>query len=543
MNRKCIKALCIILILTFSFSNCVVFAGVDSDNYTIESAVATGLENSILLQQLEDKITLSDLKYRAYRQIGTDLVEGKNELGSGEDDIDSALSTIEASQELLNNAKIDILNGYYPAGFPDYTVIAETQLPGGITLHALIITPDSDRDDSDRKTVLKQFTLYSDANGAILAAIGRAFDPDDSASEFLKKVKQTVKEKQKVLDSGKIDYEEGQLTLVDGKIDYKIAKASIASSLAEKLDMSELSKLSASDDKKLLMKMTRAVSTVTFASRGIYRNQIALQIQNSYYNVMKAYKLLDVKKNTVERAEVQYRFAKDGFETGMKAKDSMLLAELFLTGARLECQKAESDYENAMIELKQNMNISMDKQITLEAESMDESTAMELEEGLEQGLNDRLEIIKAIQQIDIADTNLSLVNKRYKSKSTQYKEAVRLKSTAVLELSKAEKDVESSIRQSYNTMETLRSMLETSKDMTAQAEECVNIAQSKYMEGYGSESALLDKLGLGTSTGTVLEVISAEENLIQVEEKYIEILYGYNLAKAKYLNDIAYLTY
>ena len=90
--------------------------------------------------------------------------------------------------------------------------------------------------------------MYSNANGAILAAIGKSFDPEDSAEEFLKNVKQTVKEKQKALDDGKIEYEEGLLTLVDGKIDYKIAKSGISSSLAEKLDMSELSRLSASDD-------------------------------------------------------------------------------------------------------------------------------------------------------------------------------------------------------------------------------------------------------------------------------------------------------
>lgn len=541
MKQKCIKTISIILVLAICLSDGLIPAAADIDTYTIESAVETGLGNSILLQQLEDRITLSDLKDKAYKSIGTELVEGKTSLNSGEKDIDSALSTIDISQELLNNAKLDILNGYYPEGFPDYTVIEETELPGGMTLPELIITSDSGNDD--RRTVLEQFTEYSDTNAAILAAIGKSFDPGESAEVFLKEVKQIVKEQQKALDSGKIDYEEGLLTLVDGKIDYEIAKASISSSLAEKLDISELSRLTASDDKKLLLKMNKAVSTVTYASKGIYRNQIALQIQNSYYNVMKAHKLREVKKSTMERAETQYLFAKDGYEIGIKAKDGMLLAELYLTGTRLEYQKAENDYENALIELKKNMNISLDKRIKLEEVSMNESMAMELEEGLEQGLSSRLEIIKALQQIEILDMNLSMVDKRYGDKSTRYREALKLKNTAELELEKAEKDVESSIRQSYNTMETLESMLEESKEMVAKAEECVDIAQSKYMEGFGSESALLDKLGLGASSGTVLEVISAEENLVQVEEKYIEILYGYNLAKAKYLNDIAYLTY
>lgn len=544
MKHLYIKALSIILIVTFSLSCSGLLAeAADSERYDIESAVQTGLKNSILLEQLEDRITLNDLKYEAYKEIGSDLVHGNTDLNSGESGIEDALSTISSSQSLLNNAKIDILNGYYPKNFPDYTVIEKTQLPNGIILPALVIISDYDSDNSDRKTILEQFTKYSTENGTLLAAIGKSFDPKDSAEEFIANLKRTVKEKQAALDEGKIDYEEGLLSLVDGKIDYATAKSNISSSLAEKLDMSELTKLTAAQDKNLLLKLTEALATVTVASKGIYRNQIALQIQNSYYNVMKAQKLLDVKESTMKRAETQYQFAKDGYETGMKAKDGMLLAEIFLTGTKLEYQKARDDYENAMIELKKNMNIPLDKRITLEEASMNENMAMELDEGLEQGLSGRLEIIKAQQQIDIYDMNLSVVKSRYNSKSTQYKEALKLKNTMSLELKKARNDVESSIRQSYNTMKTMESMLETSKDMVTKAEECVEIARSKYMEGFGSESSLLDKLGLGASTGTILEVISAEENLTQVEEKYIEILYGYNLAKAKYLNDIAYLTY
>lgn len=541
MNRKSTKIISMILIMIFSLSNTVVFAANDYEEYTIESAVVTGLKNSIILQQLEDKITLSDLKYKAYRSITSELDDGRDSLNSGEKDIGSALDKINASQGLLNNAKIDILKGYYPAGFPDYTVIPETPLPGGMKLPALIITSGSK--SSGRKTVLEQFTEYSDTNAAILAAIGKSFDPEDSAAELLNEVKQKIQEQQKTLDNGKIDYEEGLLDLVDGKIDYAIAKASLSSSLAGKLDMSELSRLSVSDDRRLLLRMSNALATVTLTSKGIYRNQIALQIQNSYYNALKARKLIEMKRSTMERAETQYQFAKAGYETGMKAKDDMLLADLFLTGTKLEYEKAQNDYENAMTELKKNMNIPQDKNITLEEAGVNESIAMELEEGIKQGLTSRLEIIQGTEQVDIYDMNLSVVEKRYRTKSRQYDEALRLENLAILELEKAKREVESSIRQSYNTMKTMESMLETSERMAAQAKECVDIAQSKYIEGFGTDSALLDKLGLSASSGTVLEVISAEENLIQVEEKYIEILYGYNLAKAKYLNDIAYLTY
>jgi hypothetical protein len=38
--------------------------------------------------------------------------------------------------------------------------------------------------------------------------------------------------------------------------------------------------------------------------------------------------------------------------------------------------------------------------------------------------------------------------------------------------------------------------------------------------------------------GTIFEVLAAEEKLSEVEEKVVEIVYGYNLAKSKYEVDI-----
>lgn len=553
MKRKFTGLISLVLICALFMTNIVVYAE-DGEKYTIESAVEVGLENSILLQQLEDKITLSELKYRAYKDITSDLDGGQDELGEGEKEVETAYGTIVASQETLNNAKLDLLSDYYPEGFDPYTVIPETQF-SVITIPELTIIPGNE--SSNRKTVTEQFQEYAAENAGLVKVLGpyasgnaslqkvlyMLTNPEESARTFTKQVKQTVRELQATLDEGKIDYEEGLLTLVDGKIDFAVAKANIASSLAKQLDMSELSKLSVSDDRKLLLQMSKSLATVTFASKGIYRDQIALQIQNSYYNALKAKKLVDVKKSTLDRAETQYQFSKDGYETGMKAKDSMLLSDLFLTGARLEYDKAVNDYENSLIELKKNINIPMDMDITLEEADMNETVAMSLEEGLALGLEGRLEIIKAAEQVDIYDTNLTVVKRHYNNKSEQYKEALRLKNLAILEQEKAAKDVESSIRQSYNTMKTMEAMLEQAGGMAAQARECVDIAQSKYTEGFGTDSALLDKLGIAASSGTVLEVISAEENLIQVEEKYIEILYGFNLAKAKYLSDIAYLTY
>lgn len=544
MKRGLLRVISFAAMLALLASRSTLSAAADGyDEYTLETAIQTGLENCILLGQLENQLELSELKYRAYRKIGSDLVDGKTELSTGGSSLEDALSEIASGQQLLNQARIDIQSGYYPKGFPEQAIIEETGLPDGSVLPALVITPDHDEDDSNRRTILAQFTEYADAHVDILYAAGIELDPVEDAQEVVRQVKLTIKQKQKLLDEGKSDYEENLLALVEGKIDYAVAKANISSALAEKLDISELNKLSPEQDKKLLIKMAKAAVTINEAAQGIYRNQTALLIQNNYYTVLKTEKLLEAKKQSLKRAELQYSFVRDGYEVGLKTKDSLLLAELYYTGAKLEYEKELDDYNNALLELKKNMNISMDKQIRLREVELNNNITVDLEEGLEQGLAGRLEVIKAGEQLNIYKENLELVGKRYNDKSTQYKEALKLKDNAALELEKAKLEVESSIRKSYSTMETMKSLLESSEQMTEQAEECLEIARARYESGLGAGSDLMSSLGLSSVSGTLLEVVSAEENLAKVEEKYIEVLYGYNLSKAKYLNDIACIIY
>lgn len=528
MKKNITRIFCIVLvlILIFSLSADIVFADAEEPGvYSIQSAVRVGISNSILLQQLDNKVTLSRLKTDAYNEIADDLADGKRDLGNGEASADSALTTIDTSQDAINQAKLDILNGVLPSG--------STNIP--LFNGALILKAGDNVGEKIKK--------FSDDNGLgmtdaqISAMVAGVMEEVDKAASPL------LATKQKELDKGKVTYQKQLLNLVDGKIDYKVAKANITSALADKLDISDLSGLTTSSATSLMYKLADAAARITVASQGIYRNQIALQIQNSYYNVLKAKKLVEVKELAMKRAESQYQFAKDSYEAGMKAKDDMLLANIYYTGTKLEYQKAQDDYYNAQIELKKNMGIPMEQTMELEDVTADSGLPMDLESGLKSGLENRLEIIIAMQQDEVYKVNQGFVQSEYNKKTDQYTEAEYLRKNADLEVERVKKDVESSIRQSYNTMVTMADMLSNAQGMVDQARECVDIAQDKYTEGFGGDSTLLKKLGMEASSGTVLEVISAEENLAQVEEKYVEILYGYNLSKAKYLNDIAYLTY
>lgn len=509
----------VILALIFSASAMKVFAeSSEPVNYDVESAVRKGLNSSIVLRQLDNKVLLGDIKYDIYKSVGNKLMNGQDELSSGASELSKGLSTIDASQDALNAAKIAIANGILPEGAEDAEIIP----------NVLVIKPG--------ENIVEKITAFNTATGAKLDAAA-------ILASITAKVNQPLTKKQSELDKVKITYEKSRSNLVDGKISLQVAKATVASALAENLDVSSLDGFSADNEASLLRDMAEASITVTAAAKGIYKNQIALMIQNSYYNVLKAQKLLQVKESTMKRAEIQLQNAKDACDAGMKAKDDVLLASIYYTGTRLEYEKAFDDYNNTFVELKKNMNIPNDQAIILEDVTRDNALPMELSMGLESGAKNRLEVVKAEQQSEVYDAYMKLIERGYSSKIKRYQEAEVLQDNAHLELEKVKKDVESSIRESYNTMAAMGTMLETAKDMANEATECLTIAQERYKAGFGVDSSLMKNAGLESSAGTLLEVISAEENLAKVQEKYVEILYGYNLSKAKYLIDIGYLKY
>jgi len=516
MKRKRIKAICMLAVMLISISSGIVNADTTTKTYNMHTAVERGINSSILLQQLDYKAKLSTLKVEAYDQINENLLKGERDINAGKNGIGQAGVIIDNYQATINQAKIDIMNGILPAGTPDVK-----DIPG---LPGLVIKA--------KDNIVQKIKAYN-----------ASIDPSALLATITAQVNVGLADKQKQLDSQKTSYDQNLLKIEDGNIDYKIAKAHIASVLADKLDISELNGLSAGSSTRLLSKMSRAAEKLTLASKSIYRNQIAMQIENGYYNALKAKKILEMKIVSQKRAATQYQFAKDSFEAGMKAKDDMMLAEIYYSGTTMEVQKAMNDYDNALIELKKNMNLPMDADIELEEVTMNNVQPFSLRSGIDKGLSDRLEVVKASLQEEIYMLDMDLVQEVYSKDAKQYDESNYLRQNARLELDRTKNEVECGIRQSFNTMTSMETILKTADKMVGQAKDCLDIAQAKYEAGYGADSSLMKKLDLEASNGTILEVISAQENLAQVEEKYVELLYGYNLSKTKYLNDIAYLTY
>jgi hypothetical protein len=119
------------------------------------------------------------------------------------------------------------------------------------------------------------------------------------------------------------------------------------------------------------------------------RKQYALLTRQKYYEVLKAQRLVDVKKAAVRRAENQYQMAKASFEAGFRAKDDMLMAEAQLSLLKADLANGQNALNLAEIALKQVMGLAQKTLIKLEDDFIFDRNITPLEIGLEQSHTSR----------------------------------------------------------------------------------------------------------------------------------------------------------
>lgn len=327
--------------------------------------------------------------------------------------------------------------------------------------------------------------------------------------------------------------------------DYKIVNAlqEAGSTISSALDFASLDALEVDSTSDVMETMTKIALEVTQASFDIYKNGIALLIQKNYYDVLQAKQLLEVKQKAMDRGKTQYEFAKASYEEGLKPKDDMLVASTYYRSTKIQYEQAKGDLENAIVELKKSINIGFDKDIELTDVLLEEPEKFDLEKGLVNGMKERLEIKKTLGEVAVYALNFDETKRKYTPNTFQYKEAEILRDKSAVDFNQAKLEVENSIRQSYNTVNTVAAMLDGTKEMIKEAEGNLEIAILKYKEGFGVETSLLKNLNLEDSAGTIVEVLAAEEKLAEIEENVVKITYAYNLARMQYLNNTGNFLY
>lgn len=490
---------------------------------TIDEAVAYGLEHSIALEKIKNQADIAKLVKDNAIDVRNDLIKADSELNNAYYLIDDGRNEIYNGEAQLDSAQTALDNGIAPQDIP------LTQL--GITIPA----------GSHIKSYLENVVsmAYPNAPSEQINAI-----VESTYSQIINTVQGILDTNSDTLTSSKKKLEASTQSYLSSKSQYDVALQYAMANVANKLSTSTISSLKTKPLTDLIVKMANTQDEVTSYSIHIYKNKMALLIQNSYYKALKEQKLLEVKQKATERGKLQYELAKVAYEVGAKSKDDLILAKTYYDSMIMSQELQLKDYHAALLELKTNMNMDLSKDIKLAEVEAVTDEAFDLTQGISSGLKSRLEMKMADAQVDLYNYLMTAVDESdYSSSSNQYKEAKLLQQKADIERNGAALQVESDIRTSYSTMTSMQKIVAKSKELEAGAKETVEIAKVKYEVGFGYDNALLAQLNLESMSGTLVEVIAAEENLVSIQEKEIEAINGYNLSRLKYLNDIGILLY
>ncbi len=484
---------------------------------TVDSAVKYGLEHNKSIELLDNKIKLALIASQNASKNSEDLKDAKKMLNDASNQLFDKRKQLGEGQDQVNQARDLLSKGIAPMALT-------VPIPG---IGDVPVQPGANILDT-----------------LVAAGVPPAI-ADSVASQVIAGAMAQLGSKQDSIDEGRTAIDEAEKTLELKQEEFKAVMKDASEKVGAKIDFNTVVNLDANDASKLMITMSGVNLDVTRYAKEIYKNQIAMLIQKNYYDALYAQKVYFLKKTAMERGLTQYNMVKLSYDNGMKAKDDMLLGKMYYDGTSIALNLAEANYKNALYELKKNMNLDMDAEITLTDSMQKDVTAESLEEGLKSGLTNRIEIQQLLGQLAIYQLNEELLGSRaeYRNNSRALNEARLLKKEAEIELEKTKTDLKSEISQSYETMAAAGKMLESSEELVNNAEEVVRIARLKYEQGFGAENALLKQLDLQESSGTMAELIAAQEKLAEVEAQVAQIRYSYTMAKIKYQNDCGILIY
>ena len=496
---------------------------------TLDEAISQGLTNSLVLKQVQNQADIAKLVGSNGESVRNSLNENSMALSHAGYLIEDGRDKVYAGQIAYDTAQAYLKNNLSPIEKTIPVTIEQLNISTSVTI----------KPGDDISVVIASELEKFGVPESVASSVGEKYETQilAAAKEQLSATGDTLLESQKKLESSTQEY-------LSSKSQYDAAVQFAMANVANKLSTSTITSLRTEPLGELIIKMVTTQDKVTAYSVNIYKNQVALLIENSYFEALKQQKLLEGKDKAMERGLVQYVLAKAAYEVGGKSKDDMLLAKSYYDSTVMARELQVKDYNAALIDLKKNMNIDLSKEIQLVEVAASPEEEYDLEKGIQSGLTYQLNIKMAEAQVELYDELMEAVDaSNYSSSDNQHKEVVLLQQKAKIALDQAKLQAESDIRTSYSTVQSMQKIVKTAAELRQSATENVEIAKVKYEVGYGYDNALLKQLNLQDMSGTIVEVIAAEENLTNIEEKEIEAINGYNLARLKYQNDIGILPY
>lgn len=146
--------------------------------------------------------------------------------------------------------------------------------------------------------------------------------------------------------------------------------------------------------------------------RGI-RSEVAFQVKTSFFNVLRAQKILDVRRETVRQRESLLRQAAAFYEAGIRARIDVARAEANLFQARADLTSAENDFRLAKIDLLNRMGIDAPADYELAETPGDEPPPGTIDDWIREAEENRPELRALLERERAAEQALAAARAGY----------------------------------------------------------------------------------------------------------------------------------
>ncbi|UIO42106.1 TolC family protein [Brevibacillus brevis] len=247
--------------------------------------------------------------------------------------------------------------------------------------------------------------------------------------------------------------------------------------------------------------------------------KIKLGAQDAYYKLIFAQDDLNLKKQSLARAEAQLKVAKAAFDVGTNAKTDVLEAEAGVAAAKAALTAAENNLEIERMNLNDFLGVDLQKEWKIVSSNKQMAPiAMTMAEAEKEALSKRLEITKGEEELKLAELNVKLIAEYTAASTLQGQQARNNVEKTKFSIDEAKRTVSKDVAQSYLNLKTAREAIDLQKAAKDAAAESYRLKNLRYENGLA----------------TTLEVINSEEQLSSRENEYQKAILNYNLAVVKF---------
>lgn len=293
--------------------------------------------------------------------------------------------------------------------------------------------------------------------------------------------------------------------------------------LAEKnADDIDLDKMNTYDLGKLKWVAPRAAQMAVTLAREkekVTEKSTKLAVEGAYYNVLKAEKMLQIKKDTLNYAKDQLAIVQNSYQLGTVAKSDVLAVEALVAASEAGVTSAQNDLSLAVMKLNELIGLDIDTQLKLTDKfeyvpMKDVNVADEVYKALQ----NNIEIISVRENQAVKEKEYEVARKYYSGGVVYFDKAKLDAEAANVAVNKQEVATTLAVKQDYLSLKALEKSIAYKQKEVEKQREVVRIDMLKFKAG------LLTNQDVKKST---IDLETAEQGLT-------ELIYNYNQLKSKF---------